>query len=297
MASDLVGWAAVIAETLPGASIRQVRRLGGGVVAETFAVDATDGHVIVKRYPRRRNETVRLEWERLRFAQRVDVPVPRPLALDVEGRWFGMPALAMTRLAGRPDVRPRDVDGWLQQLAYALVAIHATDTTGAGGPLLRPSAVQTWRPPKLRRPSALADRTVAAIQRRLPGVAWQPVLIHGDFHPGNTLWHGGRLTGIADWMESRLGPASYELAYCRADVALLLDRAAADRLTHHYAAVAGATPADVPVFDLICGLQALRKGTRMLTAYRQQGRTDSPQQFADRASAFLVHTLAELGDS
>lgn len=139
----------------------------------------------------------------------------------------------MTRLAGHPDVHPRDVDEWLRQLAHALVAIHATDATGASGPLLRPSAVESWRPSKPRRPNALADRTVAAIQRHLPGVSWKPVLLHGDFHPGNTLWQGGRFTGIADWCESRLGPGAYELAYCRADVAVLFDRAAADRLTYH----------------------------------------------------------------
>jgi aminoglycoside phosphotransferase (APT) family kinase protein len=300
MASDLPGWTAVIAESVPGASVRGVRRLGGGVEAETFAIETTDGAVVVKRYRdrrRRRNDAGRFEWERLRFAQRVDAPVPRPVALDTEGGWFGVPALAMTHLPGSPNVCPRDVDGWLQQLAYALVAIHATDTTGAGGPLLRPSAVETWRPPKLRRPNALVDRTVAAIQHHLPGVSWQPVLIHGDFHPGNTLWDHSRLAGIVDWTASRLGPASYELAHCRADIALLLDRAAADRLTHHYAAITGATPTDLPVFDLLCGLDTLRKGARILTAYRQQGRTDTPQQFADRATAFLRHTLAELGTS
>ena len=294
MATDPHGWAAVVAESVPGAAVRQVHRLGGGIAAETFAVDTTDTAIVVKRYPSRR-ETVELEWERLRFAQRVDVPVPEPLALDLDGRWFGMPAFAMTRLAGRPDVQPRQVDPWLRQLAQTLVAIHTTDTTDAGGALLRPSAVETWQPPTLARPDPLAVRTIAAIQSHLPHVSWQPVLIHGDFHPGNTLWEGSRLSGIVDWSGTRLGPASYELATCRADVALLLDVSAADRLTHHYAASAGVRPADLPVFDLLCGLETLRSGARMLTAYRQQGRTDSPRQFADRAAAFLRHALAELG--
>lgn len=294
LASDPLGWAAVIADSAPGASIRRVSRLGGGIAAETFAIETSAGSLVVKRYPGRR-ETVELEWERLQFAQRVGIPVPVPLALDASGRWFGAPAFVMTRLAGQPDVRPRYVDPWLQQLAHALVAIHMTDTAGAGGPLLRPSAVVTWRPPKQRRPSTLAERTVAAIQGQLPRAAWRSVLIHGDFHPGNTLWHRHRLTGVADWSGARLGPGSYELAYCRADVALLLGLGAADRLAHHYGVIAGTPPGDLPVFDLICGLEALRSSARMLRAYRQQGRTDSPRQFADRATAFLRNTLAEIG--
>ena len=297
MASDHPGWTAVVAESVPGASVRGVCRIGGGTSAEAFAVETTAGDVVVKRFRRRRSNAVRLEWERLRFAQRVDAPVPSPLALDTEGRWFDMPALAMTRLPGRQDLRPADVDGWLQQLALALVAIHDADTTGAEGPLLRPSWVRTWRPPNLREPSPLTDRTIAAIQSHLPGVSWQPVLMHGDFHPGNTLWDRDRLTGIADWCESRLGPASCELATCRVDVALLFGPAAADRLTHHYAAIAGAEPADLPVFDLILGLDAVRKQVRMFRGFRQEGLIDNPQQFADRATAFLRHALAQLGES
>ena len=297
MASDHPGWTAVVAESVPGASVRGVCRIGGGMAAETFAIDTSDGAVVVKRFRRRRSNAVRLEWERLRFAQRVDAPVPRPLALDTEGRWFDLPALAMTRLRGRLNLRPTDVDGWIQQLAYALVAIHDTDTTGAEGPLLRPSWVRTWRPPKLRSPSPLTDRTVAAIQSHLPGVSWQPVLMHGDFHPGNTLWCRGQLTGIADWCESRLGPASCELATCRVDMALLLGPVAADRLTHHYAAISGAEPDDLPVFDLIFGLDAVRKQVRILRGYQQQGANVNPEQFTTRATAFLRHALAELGAS
>lgn len=293
-ASDHPGWAAVVAASVPGASVRGVSRLGGGSAAETFAVETSGGTVVVKRFRRRRGDAVRREWERLWFAQRVDGPVPRPLALDAEGRWLGMPAFAMTRLPGRSNLRPYDVDEWLGQLAYALVAIHDTDTTGAVGSLLRPSAAKSWRPPTLRSPSPLTARTVAAIQRHLPGVSWQPVLMHGDFHPDNTLWHRDRLTGVVDWCESRLGPRSCELAYCRVDVALMLGRAAADRLTYHYTAISGAQPADLPVFDLIWGLDALRKKIRMLQGLRRQGLIDSPRQFTSRATAFLRHALAEL---
>ncbi|MEQ4209687.1 hypothetical protein [Actinopolymorpha sp. B9G3] len=79
------------------------------------------------------------------------------------------------------------------------------------------------------------------------------------------------------------------------DVALILGPAAADQLTHHYAAIAGAEPADLPVLDLVWGLDALRKQVRMLRGYRQQGLINNPQQFTARATDFLHHALAELG--
>lgn len=294
LADAAAGWSAAIQAALPGAAAVNVHRVGRGATAETFAVEATAGDIVVKRYRRQRYNTVRLEWERLLFAQRVDVPVPRPLALDDEGHWFGVPALAMQRLPGDVDVNPRDVDAWLQQLGNALAAIHGTDTARADGPLLAPSAIQSWRPPALRRPSPLTDRALAAIKRHLPELVWEPVLTHCDFHPGNTLWQNGHLSGIVDWTEARLGPAMSDLAYCRADIALLLGQAAADRLTQHYAASASRTPDDLAVFDLIWGLDAHRKRARIHQAHRRQGSTASQHQFTTRTTTFLRHALAEL---
>lgn len=47
----------------------------------------------------------------------------------------------------------------------------------------------------------------------------------------------------------------------------------------HDTDTAGATPADLPVFDLLRGLEAFRSAARMLSIYRQQGRTDACSAF------------------
>jgi hypothetical protein len=53
---------------------------------------------------------------------------------------------------------------------------------------------------------------------------------------------------------------------------------------------------DLPVFDLMCGLAARRFGVlQWLGAFRHQGCTDSPRQFAARVPPFLRQALAELG--
>jgi aminoglycoside phosphotransferase (APT) family kinase protein len=285
----------MISEIAPGAGMRCVRRIGGGLAAATFAVDTTLGDVVVKLY-RPTDNTARLEWERLTFAQRADVPVPEPVALDGDGRWFGSPALVMSRLPGRADVRPADLDGWLRQIAQALVAVHETDTTGADGALLRPG---NWGNRELEltphgASSALVDRSVEAIRRHRPGPDGFPVLMHGDFHPGNIVWRDGTLTGVVDWSGARLGSRWFDLAYCRADVALLFGMRGVRRLTEHYVSIAGAEPMDLPVFDLMCGLAARRLGAQWLHSFRHQGCTDTSRQFAARVTPFLRRALAEL---
>jgi aminoglycoside phosphotransferase (APT) family kinase protein len=273
----------MIAEIAPGAATRRVRPIGGGLASETFAVDTTAGDLTVKLFRPHRRAEAPLEWDRLTFAQRVvGVPVPEPVALDADGGWFGPPALVMSRLPGRADVTPIDLDRWLRQLARALAAIHETDTTGAAGPLLGEPPLGHWGIGDWERlqgepqwqPTALVDRCVAAIQRHRLSRDQASVLVHGDFHPGNVVWSQGTLTGLVDWGAARLGSRWFELAQCRAGVALLFGMRAVRRLTQHYLNVAAATPVDLPVFDLMSGLV-----TRQLTA---------------RMPAFLHQALAEL---
>src|SRR5262249_16784589 len=158
--------------------------------------------------PHRRAEAP-LEWDRLGFGQRVvGVPVPEPVALDADGRWFGAPALVMSRLPGQADVSPADLAGWLRQLAPVLAAIHTTETAGAAGPLLGEPPLGHWGIgdwERLRiKPSPLVDCCIAAIRGHRLSPDSAPVLVHGDFHPGNILWNQGTLSGVVDWSAARL---------------------------------------------------------------------------------------------
>ena len=74
------------------------------------------------------------------------------------------------------------------------------------------------------------------------------------------IWTRGKLSGVVDWSGARIGSRWYEVAYCRADVALLLGVDAADRLTRHYVTISGHEPVDLALFDLICGLRAREAG-------------------------------------
>ena len=48
-----------------------------------------------------------------------------------------------------------------------------------------------------------------------------PVVIHRDFHPGNILWVDHRLSAVVDWVDACLGPAAFDLAHLRVNLAVL----------------------------------------------------------------------------
>jgi aminoglycoside phosphotransferase (APT) family kinase protein len=143
---------------------------------------------------------------------------------------------------GPPPSRPRDIDSFLRQLAAVLPVIHAVE---GELPLYeryydRPTTPDT---PVWRRASALAAQ---------PPPPGRTCLIHRDYHPGNTLWAEGRLTGVVDWTQASIGPAAVDIGHMRWNLALAYGLDAAAR----FAKFAGAGP-DQSYWDVVTALDVL----------------------------------------
>jgi aminoglycoside phosphotransferase (APT) family kinase protein len=224
---------------------------------------------VVKLYPEG-DSTASSEWSHLELAHRVSALAPEPIAADLESVWFGRPAIVMSLLPGHPDVTPKDVDSWVAALAQALAQLHETVLDGEIRALPPPSPPETWEPPS-GTDDPLAATAVSAVTARLRSLSSDRVFTHGDFHPGNVLWHRGRISGVVDWGAAGLGARWSELAYCRADVCLLLGPDVADRLADAYAGIVGEISDDLAVYDLIWLLNVRHHAEVALGAYREQG--------------------------
>jgi len=202
-----------------------VRRLPGGsaVATHLLTVEGPRGvreRVVLRRY-------VREEWLAeepdapakealaLRIAARAVVPTPELIASDVRGEETDRPALLITRLPGRPDLQPRDVESWLRQQAEVLPPIHAV----TGDDLALVERYVPWidldalAPPRWSREPAAWQRVIDLARARPPRVRWR--FIHRDYHPMNVLWSRGRLTGVVDWTNARIGPPGIDVAWAR----------------------------------------------------------------------------------
>ena len=231
--------------------------------------------MVVKLY-RDGDGTAPLEWSCLGFAQRVSAPVPEPIAADLESVWFGRPAVVMSRLPGRPDVTPEDLDPWVRALAQALAELHETALDAAEGVLTRPPRSKAW-PPPAREHTPLIAAALSAITAHRPSLSSERVFTHGDFHPGNVLWSRGRISGVVDWSHARLDARWCDLAYCRAEVCLLLGPDVADRLADAYSDIVGEASDELAVYDLMCVLNTRRYLPGSLDAYRDQGHAPNCQ--------------------
>jgi aminoglycoside phosphotransferase (APT) family kinase protein len=198
------------------------------------------------------------------------VPAPHLVAADPVGAACDVPTLLITRLPGRPPGLPRNMDALLAQLAQALAAIHAV---GEGGHAAVPSYrsyhdLRSLAPPRWSRRPELWERALELAWAEPPG--GRRCFIHRDYHPENTLWSRGRLTGVVDWTSASWGPAAVDVGHMRWNLALTYGLDAADTfLTVHRSLspdasddqpywdvvtvldlVAGLDPEDWPAFDL-----------------------------------------------
>ena len=111
---------------------------------------------------------------------------------------------AAGRLPGAPPDLAGDPAPLVEGLAAALPSVHAMPGPGPVPPYRRFYDPEQLPPTWSDRP-ALWERAFAVAAGPPPDD--RACFIHRDYHPGNTLWAGGRLTGVVDWTGGVVGAA------------------------------------------------------------------------------------------
>ena len=167
------------------------------------------------------------------------VPAPALVAADPGAAVCDVPALLLRFLPGGPPDLAGDPGRLVAGLAATLPPIHAVAVPGLG---VVPAYHRFYEPDRLA-PPAWSDRP--ALWARAFEVASEPPLpyracfIHRDYHPGNTLWERGRVTGVVDWIGGSLGPPGVDLGHMRVNLAADLGLEVADRFLAAHQALTG----------------------------------------------------------
>lgn len=175
------------------------------------------------------------------------LPTPLLVAVDETGAGCDVPAILMTRLPGRVVLQPADMAAWLQELAAALVVIHAqpADFAWQFFPYNPAPVVPAWSADPALWRAGLAQLSFAPPPAPL-------CFIHRDYHPTNVLWQGGQVSGVVDWVNACRGPAGVDVGHCRINLAQIHGLAAADQFLIAYQRLAGQQFIYHPYWDLRC---------------------------------------------
>jgi aminoglycoside phosphotransferase (APT) family kinase protein len=232
------------AEKRPGASVREVRRMGGGASKEQFEFSLDGQAHILRMDP---IETAaetdrRREFEVLSAYGRI-LPAPRVGWLDEDGSYFGQPALIMEFITGvtKPSAAASgpNVTGLgtsfppalrkklAPQYVRALATMHGVDWSTLHLPSFaapRPDTSQAalwqlnwiarvWKDDNVEA-SPIVAVTDRWLRRNLP-ICARPVMVHGDYRTGNFLFdeRQGKVTAILDWEWAHLGDHHEDLGW------------------------------------------------------------------------------------
>jgi aminoglycoside phosphotransferase (APT) family kinase protein len=230
---------------------------------------------------------------------RVSALAPRPILADPAGNLIGEPLIVVSWLPGAPQAPMGQDEGWTEQLASAMAAVHATPLSALPGDFPRHGtaaerlARMLERGAEVRDP--LWDRIASALTPRAAHVsANPPTLIHGDFWFGNTIWEDGLLTGIIDWDGAAIADPARDVAGARNDLALLSGARAADVFLASYESERGPL-ADLAFWDLLTSLPPTRWLVHWVEGYTELGLELPVATARERLEAWVERALARLG--
>lgn len=231
-------------EDVAGAAVTSARPLPGGTHADTYLVTTGPGRdVVVRTFPPGDSAAGR-EARILGALDGLDGLCPRLLASDADGSLTGGPATVISRLRGAAEITAGDPDVWAADLGRALARVHATPLAPLRG---LPRLADTSGGQRVRLGGPAADLVAAGWDDLY---AAPEVLTHYDFWSGNVVWESGAVSGVVDWSGAALGPASFDLGWCRLDLVLLYGERIADVLTRAYTSASDGALPDIRLADL-----------------------------------------------
>lgn len=268
----------------PHARLKSHRSLPGGYSADVtvLELEARDGtsrkliHRLHGEVDLQQNPNVAAdEFRVLQLTHAAGLATPAPVYLDATDPLFPTPSLVLEYAEGHTDLKPGDPAEYVMQMATELARIHRMDTARRDLSFL------------LR----LEDDCASAIERRpeTPGVTadereliellapcWPlprrntPVVLHGDYWPGNTLWHDGRLVAVIDWEDTRRGDPLFDVSNARFEILMLFGVEIMDIFTRLYESLNPVDSGCLPWWDVYTAFRVVNKLDFLATEARDE---------------------------
>jgi aminoglycoside phosphotransferase (APT) family kinase protein len=272
----------------PQSKLRRAWELRGGISAQMTALEVmrSSGQtqkLIVRRPCARafqQNPHAALdEFNILQIVQSAGVKAQTPYFLDQSGEIFPEPYLVIEYIEGQPEYAPANLTDCVRQIATQLARIHSVDSSKLNLSFLPQQAEKLANTLKARPATLDHSLDEERIRGRLESVRLllqvnQPVLLHGDFWPGNLLWKDGQLVAVIDWEDAQVGDPLMDFAISRLDILWIFGQDAMQDFTYHYQQM---TPFDfthLPYWDLCAALRPMSRIAEWASGWAELGRTD-----------------------
>lgn len=252
----------------PDSRLLRAWPLTGGVSAQITAleIERPDGvreKLVVRQHgeiDRAHNPQIaRDEFRLLQIAQAHELAAPKPVYVDDACDIFPTPLIVIEFIEGETEFTPTDVKGYVAQMAAELAHIHSVPASADLAFLPRQATGFGERPATLD-DSLSEGRIRDALEAAWPLTQVNPsVLLHGDYWPGNILWHDGELAAVIDWEDARTGDPISDLGNARLEILMALGRDAMQEFTRQYTSRTSVDLTNLPYWELAAALRLCGK--------------------------------------
>jgi aminoglycoside phosphotransferase (APT) family kinase protein len=187
------------------------------------------------------------------------------------------------------------------QLSAQLARIHRVDLPLPDAAFLPPPAGDLPELPANAHPAFEAQRVHAALKAAWP-VAQRnkSTLLHGDYWPGNILWHDGQLAAVIDWEDAAFGDPLVDFAIARLDLLWIFGREALEGFSQQYRLLSAVDIASLPYWDLYAVLRLARLAGANLAAwaafFQPYGRADITEEtIREHVQFFISQAFEKIG--
>lgn len=152
----------------------------------------------------------------------------------------------------KPTVPAPDDDALPKGLAQAIAAVHSlaeSQSLKVAVPYVRYYSLHELAVPEWSRDPGLWEEAFQVCASTPPPT--EEGFIHRDYHPGNTLWVGGDLSGILDWQRGTWGPVAIDISHMRVNLARMGHPELADQYTTAYKAMTGRDLSELAYWDVV----------------------------------------------
>lgn len=235
----MTNFSALIEHWFEDASLQRVTPLHGGVSAEVHRVDLLLGNqtpfslVVREHGSQHSGHPVAIEHALLSALVELGLPVPRVLFADTTGAFSNNPFLALDFIEGDTILVPEQLEPRIDQAATLLATIHQQSITSLPDLPQRvdplPEIFEFWPGGKEWRP--LKHFLESAVLPLYPSTLQ---LLHGDFWPGNLVWHNNQIRAAIDWEDAAIGDPMSDLAASRLEFRYLVGQSGMRAFTACY---------------------------------------------------------------
>ena len=280
--------------------------LEGGISATMTAIDiALPGGDVERFVVRQHGEhglrnnagIADIEFALLRLLEQAEVPAQRPIFLDKLHEFSSNPLLVISYVDGSIDVAPADERSVCDQLATYLARLHAITAATYDLTFLPEIDARLGHMLDSISTEGLLSPTLVTLRTALapiwpPTQSHIPVVLHGDFWPGNLLWHGGQLAAAIDWEDAAAGNPLFDVASTRLELLWLFGEDAKNFFTDRYLSLTALDPAGLPFWDLCAAIDpALHLSTWGKEPVVERHMHAELAHFVDRAATALGSTV------